>query len=202
MIITEIRPLKKGKYALYLDGEYALSLDKLIVERENLCVNDSVDEDYLDGLKSDSDVVRAKEKALYLLEYRARTAKELMDKLTPVFGEDAAECAVQRMEELGLIDDEAFARDYARTLLFSKKISPKSAVYELMKKGIERDLAEEIIDELECDEQEQIRQIIDRKYIRCLDDEKGRKRTINGLRAKGYCWSDIQTVLNEYDSSV
>lgn len=202
MIITEIKPLRKGKYALYLDGEYALSLDKLIVEKAHLSVNDSIDEDCLDELKSDSDIVRAKEKALYLLEYRARTAKELMDKLVPMFGEEAAESAVQRMEELGLIDDEAFARDYARTLLFSKKISPKSAVYELMKKGIGRDLAEEIIDECECDEQEQIRQIINRKYIRCLDDEKGRKKTINGLRAKGYCWSDIQTVLDEYDSAL
>ncbi len=199
MIITEIRPLKKGKYAIYLDGEYALSLDKLIVEKENLCVNDSVNEESLDEMKAESNIVRAKEKALYLLEYRARTAKELMDKLTPIFGTDAAESAVQRMEELGLIDDEAFAREYARTLLFSKKLSPKSAVYELMKKGIERNTAEEILDEYECDEQEQIRQIIERKYINCLDDEKGRKRTINGLRSKGYCWSDIQAVLSAYD---
>lgn len=198
MVITELKPLKKGKYAVYLDGTYALSLDKLIVEREKLDVNDSVDEDYLESLQEDSNFVRAKEKALYLLEYRARTAKELMDKLIPHFGQDAAQNAVQRMEELGLIDDEDFARDYARTLLFTKKLSPKSAVYELMKKGIERNTAEAILDEWDCDEQEQIRQIIDRKYISCLNDDKGRKRMINGLRSKGYSWSDIQTVLDEY----
>lgn len=198
MFVTELKPLKKGLYLLCVDGEYTAKLDRLIVERERLCVGDTMDDERLEALTEESNLIRAKEKALYLLEYRARTRKELTDKLIPLFGEDAAENAVQRMEELGLINDEAFAAEYARTLLFSKKLAPDRAVYALMQKGIDKETAQEIIDNIPFDEQEQIRGIIEKKYRRCLDDEKGRQKIINNLRTKGYAWTDIREVLEEY----
>lgn len=200
MFITEIKPLKKGLYLLCLDMDYTAKLDGLIVERERLCVGDTIDDERLEALTEESNLIRAKEKAMYLLEYRARTRKELIDKLVPLFGDDAAEAAVRRMEELGLIDDEAFAAEYARTLLFSKKLAPDRAVYALMQKGIDKETAREIIENIPLDEQEQIRGIIEKKYRRCLNDEKGRQKIINGLRTKGYAWTDIREVLEEYDS--
>ena len=53
-------------------------------------VTSKLSKEQLLSLKEASDLHRAKEKALYLLEYRPRTEQELMEKLCPLFGEKIA----------------------------------------------------------------------------------------------------------------
>ena len=136
---------------------------------------------------------------MYLLEYRQRSSREIEEKLLPLYGEKATEAAVERLTDLGLINDESFARDYARNLLEVKRFSGKRVLYEMMKKGIDKELAEEIIEEYDADPVEQIIEVINRKYLRSLNDEKGRKRIISGLRNMGYGWEDIKEAFYELD---
>ncbi len=196
MLITAAEERKKGLTALYIDGEYAVSVDSLTFAGSVFRVGSEITDEQLYELIRLSDVNRAKEKALYLIEYRPRSRKEVEDKLVPLFGEDASQSALSRLEELGLIDDEAFARRYARQLFENKHFPAKRVSFELMKKGIDRDIIDEIIEELEPDPCEQIEIIISKKYARCLDDEKGRQRAINGLRAMGFSWQDIKECID------
>ena len=196
MLITAAEERKKGLTALYIDGEYAVSVDSLTFAGSVFRVGSEITDEQLYELIRLSDVNRAKEKALYLFEYRPRSIKEVEDKLVPLFGEDASQSALSRLEELGLIDDEAFARRYARQLFENKHFPSKRVSFELMKKGIDRDIIDEIIEELEPDPCEQIEIIISKKYARCLDDEKGRQRAINGLRAMGFSWQDIKECID------
>ena len=196
MLITAAEERKKGLTALYIDGEYAVSVDSLTFAGSVFRVGSQITDEQLYELIRLSDVNRAKEKALYLIEYRPRSRKEVEDKLVPLFGEDASQSALSRLEELGLIDDEAFARRYARQLFENKHFPAKRVSFELMKKGIDRDIIDEIIEELEPDPCEQIEIIISKKYARCLDDEKGRQRAINGLRAMGFSWQDIKECID------
>ena len=196
MLITAAEERKKGLTALYIDGEYAVSVDSLTFAGSAFRVGAEITDEQLYELIRLSDVNRAKEKALYLIEYRPRSRKEVEDKLVPLFGEDASQSALSRLEELGLIDDEAFARRYARQLFENKHFPAKRVSFELMKKGIDRDIIDEIIEELEPDPCEQIEIIISKKYARCLDDEKGRQRAINGLRAMGFSWQDIKECID------
>lgn len=197
MLITAIEERKKGLSALFIDGEYALSIDTVTLVSSGKRIGSEMTDEELHDLISRSNINRAKEKALYLIEYRARSRKEIEDKLLPLYGEEAAEAAIDRLEQLGLIDDESFAREYAEQLLTKKKFSVRRALFELMKKGIDKALAEEILEEMEPDPVEQILSVIERKYARSLDDEKGRNRTINGLRAMGYQWEDIKEALSQ-----
>jgi regulatory protein len=105
---------------------------------------------------------------------------------------------VERLEELGLVNDEKFAHRYAEQLLFSKNLSKKGAKYKLVEKGIDRELADEILEEFEVDPKEQIRAIIDSKYLTVITDEKGKRRAVASLQRKGFGWSDIKSVLEEY----
>ena len=141
-----------------------------------------------------------KEKALYLMEYRSRTRKEISDRLVPLYGEYAADLAIERLEELGLIDDEKYAREYAEQLLFRKKFSEERAAFELLKKGIDRQLAQELISELAPDPVEQIVELLHTKYARRLSTEKGRAGTVNSLRTMGFRWGDIQEAMSEIDT--
>ena len=67
-----------------------------------------------------------------------------------------------------------------------------------MKKGIDKHLAEEIVSELESDPVQQIQALLETKYSRNLEDEKGIQRTINGLRSMGFSWYDIKDAMSGY----
>ena len=110
---------------------------------------------------------------------------------------DAADKAVARMEELGLVNDDKFARQYARRLLLEKKLTRRAAAFELTRKGIDRETAEKVLGEIDVDYRGNIREIIEKKY-RNVQDEKEKRRAVAALQRLGYGWDDIKAVLEEY----
>ena len=200
MVITSTEERKKSLPALYIDGEYAVSVDTMTFLSTGKKVGSEITDEELYDLIETSKYNRAKEKALYLIEYRSRTKRELYDKLIVLFGESATKRAIKRLEELGLIDDEKYAREYAEVLLDKKGFSRQRAEFELMKKGIDKDVIEEILDELEPEPVEQIKKLLQTKFARRLSNEKDLAKTVNALKAMGYRWSDINEAINsEWD---
>ncbi len=197
MKITSTEERRKSLTALYIDGEYAVSVDTMTFLSTGKKVGSEMTDEELYDLIETSKYNRAKEKALYLIEYRDRTKKELFDKLVVLFGESASKRAIERLEELGLINDEKYAREYAEVLLDRKGFSRQRAVFELMKKGIDKDVIEEILDELEPDPVEQIKKLLETKFARRLSNEKNIAKTVNSLKAMGYRWSDINEAMNK-----
>ena len=198
MIITAIKPRRKGLSALYIDEEFVANLDTQTLLENGFDVGREIDDEDLHEIIILSNEKRAKDKALYLISYRDHSKKELTDKIRRTCDEASAEKAVERMEELGLVDDESYARRYAQQIIFSKHISKKGASYELARKGIDKELANEILDEIEVDSKEQIRLVIEKKY-RNINDEKIKRRAVSALQRLGYGWEDIKSVIEEYN---
>lgn len=196
MRVTEIRARRKQLSALYLDGEYAVSIDTKTLLEQRVDVGSELDDEDLRELISLSDENRAKEKALRLISYRSHSKKELTDKIRRTATDEAAQKAADRMEELGLVNDEDFARRYAEQLLTIKHMSKRAAAMELQRKGIDRDMIEETLGKIEVDPREQITEFLSKKY-KNLDDEKIKRRAIAALRRLGYGWEDIRGVLDE-----
>ena len=197
MKITEIRPRRKGLSALFIDGEFAMALDTQTLLEQRIDVGKELDDEELHELIILSNERRAKEKALWLISYRSHSKKELRDKIRRTCDAESADKAVERMEELGLVNDEDFARRYAEQLLYGKRLSKRAAFYELRRKGIDQATAEEVLAELDVDVHEQIRSLIEKKY-RNINDEKIRRRAVAALQRLGYGWEDIKAVLEEY----
>ena len=197
MKITEIRPRRKGLSALFIDGEFAMALDTQTLLEQRIDVGRELDDEELHELIKLNNERRAKEKALWLISYRSHSKKELRDKIRRTCDAEAADKAVERMEELGLVNDEDFARRYAEQLLYGKRLSKRAAFYELRRKGIDQATAEEALAELDVDVHEQIRALIEKKY-RNINDEKIRRRAVAALQRLGYGWEDIKAVLEEY----
>ena len=200
MRITDIRPCRKSLSAVYIDGEFAVKLDTRTLLENRVDVGKELDDEELRGLISLSNERRAKEKALWLISYRSHSKKELRDKMRRTCDPDATEKAVERMEELGLVDDESFARAYAGKLIFEKKMSKRAAVFELRRKGIDSETAQEVLDEIDVDYQEQITAVIARKYPH-IEDEKIRRRAVAALQRLGYGWDDIKAALSSFEES-
>ncbi len=198
MVVTAIEPRRKGWSAVYIDGEFALNLDTQTLLENRFDVGREIDDEDLRDILALSNERRAKEKALWLISYRDHSKKELQEKIQRTCDPDAAAEAVARMEELGLVNDERFARQYARKLLLEKRMARRAAVFELTRKGIDRATAEAVLEEIDVDPRENIRAVLDKKY-RSLQDEKTKRRAVAALQRLGYGWDDIRAVLEEYD---
>ena len=96
MKITEIRPRRKRLSALYIDGEFAVSLDTQTLIENRFDVGREIDDEDLHEIIKLSNERRAKEKALWLLSYREHSKKELEDKIRRTADEDSAQKAVYR----------------------------------------------------------------------------------------------------------
>lgn len=192
--------VKKRKYLsdLYIDGELAFTLDSRVLLDEGIKRGVRLDDEELHSLVIKSQQRRAKEKALYLLGFRDHSRKELFDKLRKTEDEQAAEYAVEKMEELHFVDDERYAYRLAEQLVNVKRLSKRAAAQKLYQKGIDRDLIDEVLENIETDPRDNIRELVERKYLRYLNDEKGRKKTVSALQRMGYSWGDIKSVLSEY----
>ena len=170
MLITAIEPRRKSLSALFLDGELAGNIDTETLLKFGCKPGMQLDDGQLHELILASESRRAGEKALYLLEHRSHSQKELADKISRVTSREAAEAAAKHMVEIGLVNDEEYARSLAAELLGRKGFSASRVRQELLQKGIERELAERIIEENAADPVEKILELIRIKYIRTLDD--------------------------------
>ena len=198
MLITAVEPRKKMFSAVYIDGEFAFKLDTQVLIENHIRAGVEIDDEQLKEIVDLSDNRRAKNKALNLLAYKDRTKKELIDRISEQYSKESAVIATNRMEELGLVDDEKYARKMAQQLL-EKKCMPKRAVkYKLIEKGIDRELIEDILCELEIEPKEQIQKLLETKYRNKLYDEQSRKKTTQALQRMGYSWYDIKPIIDEY----
>ncbi len=197
MLITAIEPRKKSMSALYIDGEFVMNLDSRTLIENRFDVGREIDDEDLYQIIKLSNERRAKEKALWMISYRDHSKKELKDKIRRTCDEDSAQKAVERMEELGLVNDENYARRYAQQLLFTKHMSKNGAFQSLVQKGIDKELASRILDEITVDSREHIRAVIDKKY-KNINDEKIRRRASAALQRLGYRWDEIRSVFEEY----
>ena len=198
MNITAIEPRKKGLSALYIDGEFAMKLDTEVLLAHRFDVGREISDEELHECVQASDQKRCKDKALWLISFRDHSRSELLNKLKRHYNEESCEKALDRLEELGLIDDGRFARRYTADLINVKHLSERGIRQKLYEKGIDRDLIDEVLEEVVIDEEEQIRTIIEKKYARSLSDEKGRRRCVNALARLGFGYGEIKSVLNKY----
>lgn len=199
MYITDLKNERKFQSSVFVDDEFWAKIDNDVLTQNNVKIGTSVNSEFLSKLRFDSDYKRAKNKALYLLSFKDYSKKELIEKLKKDFCQEASEKTIVRMEELGFINDAAFAKKRAQDLLFNKCFSKRRVEFELAQKGIDKSLICCALDELECDPVEQIKLLIEKKYKSAYSDKKIKRRAIAFLQRHGYLWDDIKQV---FDTSV
>ena len=203
MELTAAEPRRRGLTQLYLDGEEAVKIDTETYLRSGLKPGAELTDEELHGLIQASDARRAKEKALYLLEHRNHSKKELTEKIArTAASREAARAAAEQMEELGLINDEAFARDYARELFGRKRFGARRVRQELKLKGIGDELIGELLAEYGDEEfaQENIRAVLEKKYADWPEDEKARRRAYAALQRLGYSYDQIRRAMGSLET--
>lgn len=196
MLVTALEPRRKSMTAVYLDGEFAMQLDTMTLLENKIKVGMEITDEQLHNLIKKSETSLAQEKALYLITYRDHSRKELENKIRRSYSSETAEEIADKMQELGLVNDEEYARKYATELLHKKHMSPKAIAYKLKEKGISSEIISLITQELDYDPLDEIREILERKYSDYSQNEKVKRRAIAYLQRMGWSWSDIKSVMN------
>ncbi|GDY30346.1 recombination regulator RecX [Gandjariella thermophila] len=138
----------------------------------------------------DDPVQRAKELCLRLLTARPRTRAELHQALMRRgFGEDVAEQVLGRLDDVGLVDDAAFAEVWVRSRHTHQGLGRRALVAELRRKGVAESVAAEAAATVDDEaEEDRARQLV-RRRLRTVGgaDEAARVRRLAGMLArKGY----------------
>lgn len=200
MELTAAEPRRKGLVQLYIDGEPAVKIDREVYLLSRLKPGNEITDKELHQLILDSDARRATEKALYLLEYRDHSKKELTEKIArTAASREAAEAAAEKMEELGLVDDDSYGRRYAKELFERKRFGPLRVRQELRQKGIDPGLIDELLNEYDDPDTfaGRVGEILERKYPGWQKDEKIKRRAFAALQRMGYSYEHIREGMRE-----
>ena len=143
------------------------------------------------------------DRALRLLEFRARSETELRRKLLQKGDPpNIIDQVIARLRDQKLIDDADFARQFARTKLLAAGTSRRRIVQELARKGVPSHVADKAIAELRdaeaVDPAAAIQRVAEKKWksLRKLDDFTRRRRLYAFLARRGFDSDEIKAVMS------
>lgn len=121
---------------------------------------------------------------------QARSRKELQDKLDKkLVPQEIATRLLDRFEQVGLVDDQAFARAWVASRQPGKGLARRALAQELRRKGIDDEVAREALDEIDPADEESAARLLVRRKLRTLsrvDDTTATRRLVGLLARKGY----------------
>ncbi|MCD8355459.1 MAG: recombination regulator RecX [Clostridia bacterium] len=127
----------------------------------------------------------------------AMLEKKLLDK---DFLPEAAAYAVERMRILHAIDDHAYAelllRSYSRKGYGILRIRQ-----EMRQRGVPNDIIAEILEDFEPD-WDMMKALLDRKLRGDVSDRKTREKAMAALQRRGFTFSQIRTVMEDYCADI
>jgi len=135
-------------------------------------------------------VERARAICLRLLTGTPRTRRQLADALRKrEIPDDVAEAVLSRFEEVGLIDDGAFANAWVESRHHGRGLARRALAQELRTKGVDTALIDEAVGRLDAErEEDTARELVARKLraTRGLDRDRRIRRLAGMLARKGY----------------
>jgi regulatory protein len=158
-----------------------------------------VSDDDIGRYENTATLDRAYEASLRQLSYRRRSAFELQTYLNSHdYDLEGIKTTIERLQSMGLIDDEAFARAWVADRQLLRPRSKRALAAELAKKGIDRDVAQiALADSSQDDEIQSLVAIIERK--RRLSQYNDTQKLIGYLARQGYQYGQIKEALARFD---
>ena len=197
MQITELCEHKGDTWKIEL-GEARYYINASIVAEFRLEKGQELTREELAKIRSADVLRKAKNRALYLLGERDMCLAELTQKLTKTYGEEVAEDAAEYVRQLGYINDEKYAGKLAEYLIKRKKFGKRRARQEMLRRGLERELAEEALERIpDEDVSGELLEIIERKYANKLGDYKERQKVIAALARRGFGFDEIKQAIEQ-----
>jgi regulatory protein len=141
------------------------------------------------GLRTPKNPKSCHERALGLLAVRPRSRRELERRLLAArFEADEVQDVLRRLERVGLVDDEAFARQFAEHRFGSRKEGSRAVMQGLRAAGVAPSLAEAVSQDAPDDDEERAAALARSRVSRLagVPPEKAFARLSSLLMRRGY----------------
>lgn len=205
-----IQAKNKNRVNVSVDGAYRFSLDVFQVGELGLKTGKEYSEEELIALETESQFGKLYARAMEYCLMRPHSAREVRDYLyrktrttkvksrttgevsdRPGVSQEIATRVFDRLSEKGYVDDEKFARFWIENRKQRTGISSRKLSAELMAKGVERGIIEQLTKSSDRNDLDELMKTIERKR-RKYDDEN---KLIAYLLRQGYGYDDVKTAI-------
>ena len=198
MIITEISAQKrKGRYNLFVDGEFYSGLDAEHIIKNGLKVGLEISKEKLEQIVSESEIRSAFDKLVKMISNHMHTKFEIKQKLINLgYSDSAVLGAINKAEEYGYVDDDLYAKMFIDSKSNKSKLEIKLL---LSKKGIKKEIVSDKTEMITDDIEEQKALNLAEKYMKNkVVDQKSMSGLYGYLARKGFMFDAINHVLKKY----
>ena len=171
--------------------------------RLNLSLEKILDVNVLRALEKESQYHLLRTKALELIGIREHSRQELKRKLIARFHnhEPGIERCLEELQSEDYLSDQRFTQLFIESRLNNKRVGPFKIVADLQQRGIDRDTAHSIMDEL-ADEEFWLSKIKDNLEELCKGNKKNNRQALGQkLFQRGFAYELIKQALNDLNFS-
>jgi regulatory protein len=201
--ITALRVQEKDsqRVNVFVDGAFAIGVSLTTLTRERLYVGQQLSAQDYERLERTESADKALHAALRLIEARPRAQAEIRERLQRKgFAPETVEATLERMRDLGMVDDLAFARFWVENRQTHRPRGAGALRDELRRKGVTAGVIAQTLDdpELVGDESEQalaLARAALRKYRDAPDYATFTRRLGGFLQRRGFGFDVVRPVV-------
>ncbi len=197
MKITDKKKIRSAQYVLSFDTDdgFTVTVDAATFDESYYFVGREITEQELEDLLALSRKNRTRSRALYYLSGRDYAKKELERKLCRSSDKETAAAVVERLEEVGLVDDGAYAERMARSYANYRLYPRRRILSALREKGVSREDAEHALEQLETDDLQVALALLRKKYYNKLQTVEDRQKVAAALARSGFGFDTVKKAI-------
>ncbi|MDD2889162.1 MAG: RecX family transcriptional regulator [bacterium] len=199
MKITKIgqQKHKSKRYSIFIDNEFIAGVDEQVLFGFCLREGKEITPEELKEIVQSEEKHKTKEKALMLLSYRARSKKELIEKLKQKEYEiKYINEVINELERLGLLNDLTYAKLWLES--YRNAYGSFRLKAGLKAKGISEEIIKQAFDETGISELETAKHIAEkwRRLHSNLPEKEANQKLIGFLARRGISYDTIQSIID------
>ena len=202
MKIVKYTRLASGKYKVLFDNKKELILYESVIIDTNLLYKKEITNEEYNNLVSLNNYQDIYNKVIKYIGIRLRSKKEITDYLKKMdLSTEVVDDILNKLITNKYIDDERFSQAYIKDKYNFSNNGPYKIINELVKLGIDKDMAYTYTFDIITNEEEKINKLIN-KYVK--SDKKHdwyylRNKIYNNLINLGYSKEIVINILNNYN---
>ena len=204
-VISKIGRQKNNpeRYNIYLDEKYAFAVDESTLIKFALTKGKILEAFEIDEITYEDEIAKAFNRALNFLSFQMRSEYEVKRKLLEAgFGESVVLEAVRKLEKLGFLNDETYSKALLETKKKTAKKGPKAIKQDLVRKGIDKETQNKVLNSFTYEEQLSIAKELAEKAVRSHQNKTPiqiKQKIQELLTRKGYSFTIISEIIEEID---
>ncbi len=203
MVIQELKPSQRvqGRWLAMLEDGSILRVGQQEIADFALYAGRELTEEEAAALTAGLRSRQMRERALELLSRKPQSRRELTRKLNEWgAGPEEADAVCDRMEELGYLNEAAYAARIVE-VYSARGFGEKKLRDELYRRGVPREEWDEALARVE-DSTQAIDDFLQKKLTGWTGDRKQLQKVAAALARRGFSWSDIRDALARYETGI